>query len=86
MQYQFIELNAQMLGDTDEMTQEDIDRYNALLAEEIDKVGLSKQYRIEITRDGGLVGWSPRNEHADLYDALEWTWIRFSRGEEAAHA
>lgn len=84
MQYQFIELSADRLGYPVE--QEDVDRFNALLAEEIEKDGLSGQYRIELTLEGGLDGWSPRNEHADLYDAMEMAWIRFERGEEAAHA
>ena len=83
-QYKVIFLSADRLGYPVE--QEDVDRYNGLLAEEIAAVGLDKQYRIELTLDGGLDGWSPRNEHADLYDAMERAWIRFERGQEAADA
>lgn len=79
MQYTVIFENADVLGDASVAEQADLDRYNALVAEEIAAAGLGNQYRVEATFDGS--DEVPADD--DLKAAINRAFDRFCNGEQA---
>ncbi len=77
MQYTVIFQNADVLGDTSTATQDDLDRYNTLVAEELAAVGLEQQYRVEATFDGD--GTLPQDDA--LRAAVNRAFDRFCAGD-----
>jgi len=79
VQYTVITLNADTLGDVSSATQDDLDRYNGLVADELAVAGLDGQYRVEASfnGDGVLPTWDD-----ELTEAVARAWERFCEGEQ----
>lgn len=82
MQYTVITMSASRLGDPVE--QEDVDRYNALVADELVKAGLDDQYSVSVSLTGNHVDALPIRWDEELKAALESAWERFCNGEDVA--
>ena len=82
MQYTVITVSASILGDPVE--QEDVDRYNALVEEELANAGLDDLYDVSVSLGSGYDDTivEARND-PELAEALEVAWERFCAGESA---
>jgi len=82
MQYTVITVSASILGDPVE--QADVDRYNALVDEELANAGLDDLYSVSVSLGSGHADTIVEARHdPELAEALEVAWERFCAGESA---
>jgi len=82
MQYTVITVSASILGDPVE--QEDVDRYNALVEEDLVNAGLDNLYSVCASLGSGHADTIVEAWHdPELAEALKVAWERFCAGESA---